>query len=151
MQKQQAITFNKLFNLLKLLSSYEALFSSIASAYADNSAIHTAAFIPTPPQALPAPAAQISPDVAALMSRVDTLTTIVSAFASSFPRSPHKGGQSKGSLNPGRASSRSSTLLPCWINKCPQSVKPDFLCCSCGTLNLSTPMCTTCNILGTTS
>ncbi len=34
---------------------------------------------------------------------------------------------------------------------CPQSVKPDYLCCNCGTLNPSTTMCTTCNILGTTS
>ena len=39
---QQPITFTQLFDLLDLLRSYEALFSSIASAYADRSAIHTA-------------------------------------------------------------------------------------------------------------
>jgi hypothetical protein len=49
---QQPITFTQLFDLLDLLRSYEALFSSIASAYADHSAIHTAAFIPTPPPSL---------------------------------------------------------------------------------------------------
>ncbi len=49
---QQPITFTQLFDLLDLLRSYEALFSSIASVYADHSAIHTAAFIPTPPPSL---------------------------------------------------------------------------------------------------